>query len=235
MRDEQPIHYSRVGVLLLLTAGMVLAACNLTTASQSTADVSGLYTAAAGTMVAQLNDQLTQTSAAKSPVSLASPSPLASFTPLPTFPLAAGLTPFGTFAVGTPGAALLLPTAASAGTMVNGFSVGCNNATFMAETIPDKTVMNPRHDFYKSWDLQNSGTCTWDEGYTFSFKSGEQLGGANIKITTNDVFTTPGHTQTFEVHLYAPKLPGEYVGYWQMKDDSGNWFGSLLTVDIIVQ
>jgi hypothetical protein len=225
--------------LLQVVAGIVLAAtsaaCNLGKSPQPTPDVAGLYTAAADTLVAQLHDQQTQTAAAVPPTPAASPTPLASFTSLPTLPLIAGLTPFGTFTFGTPGVGLTpLPTLVS-GTIVSGFAVGCNNAVFIGETIPDGTKMVPMHSFKKTWSLQNTGTCAWDEGYSFAFKSGERLGGFDVKITKSEDFTEPNHSQAFVIPMEAPKDAGEYKGYWQMKDDSGNWFGSLVSVDIIVE
>jgi hypothetical protein len=35
--------------------------------------------------------------------------------------------------------------------------------------------------------------------------------------------------------MQAPLQNGEYIGYWQMKSDAGAWFGSLVSVDIIVK
>jgi hypothetical protein len=197
--------------------------------------VNALYTEAASTLVSQLNDQQTQTAQAASPTPEMSPTPLASFTPLPTFPVLGALTPFGTpFTLGTPGGGVTaLPT--SAGPVTNGMAVGCNNAAFIGETIPDGTTMNPQHTFDKVWSLQNTGTCSWDEGYTFAFKSGDQMGGTDIKIVKTADFTDPGHSQAFKVTMEAPKAPGDYAGYWQMKTDAGVWFGSLVSVKIVVQ
>jgi hypothetical protein len=229
-----------VRAITWVAVAATLAACNLGKAAAPTADVNALYTAAAATLVAQLNDQQTQTAQAVSPTPLTSPTPLASFTPLPTFPVGAGLTPFVTpFMFGTPGTpgTGVTPLASSpAGPVTSGYAVGCNNAVFLGETIPDGTKMNPQHDFDKKWSLQNTGTCTWDEGYVFAFKSGEQMGGPNdVKIVYSEDFTPPNHSIAFKVHLYAPKVAGEYKGYWQMKNDAGQWFGSLVSVDIIVQ
>lgn len=218
------------GAALALTLG----ACNLGKSPQPTPDVNGLYTAAASTLIAQMNDQQTQTAEAVTPTPPTSPTPLASFTALPTFPAFGALTPFGTpFALGTPGLGIT-PLATSAGPIANSFAVGRDNATFIGETIPDGTTMNPRHDFKKSWSLLNSGTSTWDEGYSFAFKSGDSLGGKDIKIVDSKDFTAPNHSQTFVVEMFAPRTSGEVKGFWQMKNDAGVWFGSLVSVDIIV-
>ena len=224
----------RIGALVGLLLAGALTACNLSRASQPTPDVNALYTEAAGTLVAQFNDQQTQTAAAASPTPALSPTPLATLAPLPT--LAVGLTPFGTFTFSTPGAGLTtpLPTLPQ-GTGVYSFPVGCDDAQYIGETKPfDKAQLDPLTAFKKGWSLLNVGTCTWDEGYMFAFKSGDEMQGSDVKIVTSDQFTAPGHSQAFVVHLITPHDPGEYIGKWQMKNDSGVWFGSVVSVDIVV-
>lgn len=220
-----------VGSALVL--GAALTSCNIGKSPEPTADVNAIFTSAAGTMVAQLNDQETQTALAIPPTPLSSPTALATFTSLPTF--LPGLTPFGTpFIFDTPGLAVT-PLAPTNGVVVNGFAVGCNNATFQAETIPDKTVIKPAKQFTKSWEFLNTGTCTWDQGYSFRLKSGEKLQGEDVLIQNDKTtFTAPGHSQTFNIHMWTPGNAGEYIGYWQMKSDHGEWFGSLVSIDIIV-
>ncbi len=229
-------HKRPIQAITWVAVAGTLAACNLGKAAAPTADVNALYTAAAATLIAQLNDQQTQTAQAASPPPLTSPTALASFTPLPTFPVGAGLTPFGTpFTFGTPGIGITPLASLPAGPVTPGMAVGCNNAVFVGEKIPDGTRMSPLHDFKKSWSLLNAGTCTWDEGYVFAFKSGERLGGLDVKIVYSADFTKPNHTQSFVVPMNAPRAAGEYKGFWQMKNDAGVWFGSLVSVDIIVQ
>ena len=221
-----------IWVVTVLLVGAALASCNIGKAPEPTQDINAIYTSAAGTMIAQLNDQQTQTAQAAPPTSIASPTPLDTFTPLPTLAGAGGVTPF---ILNTPGG-LLTPVATKvpAGSGAGGLAVGCNNAVFVGETIPDGTIIQPAKKFTKTWQLQNTGTCTWDEGYSFAFKSGEQMQGENVIINQSDEFTAPGHSQSFNIHMWAPDAHGEYIGYWQMKDDHGNWFGSLVSVDIQV-
>ncbi|HET6846676.1 MAG TPA: NBR1-Ig-like domain-containing protein, partial [Anaerolineales bacterium] len=147
--------------------------------------------------------------------------------PFPTFALP-GLTPLGTLVPGS----TALPTPVGGGAL--SFPVGCNDAKFIGETVPDKTKIDAQKDFKKAWSMLNVGTCTWDEGYTFSFKSGERLSGADVKITREADFTEPGSSQAFVVTLKAPNKVGEFIGFWQMRSDDGTWFGSLVSVDIVV-
>lgn len=219
-------------------AAAALTSCNLGKAPEPTPDVNAIYTSAAQTMVAGLSAQQTQTAAAVPPTPVASPTLAASFTPLATFPIGTGVIPFGTpfalgtpFTLSTPGTPLAtLPS----GTGVYSMPVGCADATYIGETAPyDKTVLTPGERFTKGWSFQNTGTCNWDGGFAFAFKSGDQMQGENVLITDADT-TQPGHSQAFVIHMQAPRASGEYKGFWQMKSDSGQWFGSLVFVDIII-
>ncbi len=214
-------------ILGALSAMLALTACNIGRSPEPTPDVNALYTAAAETLIAQFNEQQTQTAQAASPTPQASPTPLSSPSPFPTFALP-GLTPLSTLAPGL----TALPTTSVGGAV--SFPVGCDDAKFISETVPDKTRINAQADFKKAWSLLNVGTCTWDEGYTFAFKSGERLSGNNITITRDVDFTPPGGSQAFVVNLKAPNKVGDFIGFWQMRNDAGTWFGSLVSVYIVV-
>ncbi|HEX8990294.1 MAG TPA: NBR1-Ig-like domain-containing protein [Anaerolineales bacterium] len=232
----------RVNKLVWASAAMLAAAaltsCNLGKAPAPTPDVNAIYTSAAQTMVADLSAQQTQTAAAIPPTPVASPTLAASFTPLATFPIGTGAIPFGTpFALGTPftlGTPRTPLATLPSGTGVYSMPVGCSDATYIGETAPyDKTVMTPGERFTKGWSLLNSGTCKWDGGFSFAFKSGDQMQGQDVLITDADT-TLPGHSQAFVIHMQAPRAAGEYKGFWQMKNDAGQWFGSLVFVDIVI-
>jgi Ig-like domain-containing protein len=219
-------------VILLAAA---LASCNIGKAPEPTPDVSVIYTSAAQTMVSGLRQQQTQTAQA---IPQATATPLASLTPLATFAISTGSVPFGTpfgtpFILGTPGTAR--PTLPS-GTGLYSLPVGCNDATYIGETKPlDGTILAGGKVFDKGWSMQNTGTCKWDDGYSFSFKDGDQMQGEDVVIAKDKAeFTEPGHSQAFVIQMVAPKAPGEYKGYWQMKNDQGVWFGSIVYVDIVV-
>jgi hypothetical protein len=217
---------------------VALTSCNIGKAPVPTVDANAIYTSAAQTMIAGLSAQQTQTAAAASPT--ASPTPLGSPTALPTFAVGTGSVPFGTpFTFGTPGTATtpLIPSTLPAGTGASSFPVGCNDATYIGETKPfDKAQLDPDKKFDKGFSLQNTGTCTWDIGYSFNFKDGDRLSSNITSIVISDKvdFTAPGHSQSFILHMIAPKAPGEYKSYWQMRDDVGTWFGSIVFVDIVV-
>jgi hypothetical protein len=149
--------------------------------------------------------------------------PTVSFNTTPTTPLA-GFTPLAT----------IPPTSAGIGNTAS----GCNDALFVGETLPDKSVVGAGKDFSKAWELKNTGTCNWDEGYVFAFQahlSSAEIEGYDIVIKSSDEFTKPNRGQSFIIKLTAPTTPGEYKGYWKMKDDSGSYFGPLVYFDIVVK
>jgi hypothetical protein len=220
--------------VLVLTAS--LASCNIGKSAGPTQDVSSIFTQAAGTMVAQFNDQQTQTALA-APSQTDTPTAGATFTALPTFPVA-GITPFGVggtaFVFNTPVGGT--PIATTGGGPVGSTAVGCDDAAFVAETIPDKTGFSKGKVFEKAWQMANTGTCTWDKGYKFAFQSGDRMTGVDIVIlgTTSSPSTPPGHSNTFIVTMKAPLTAGEYKGFWRMQTEAGVAFGQRPWVDIIV-
>lgn len=219
-----------LGAVATILMAAALTSCNVGKAPAPTTDVNAIYTFAAQTMSAGLASQQTQTAMAVTPTSAASPTPLVSATPLATFTIATSSVPFGlpTFAVNvTP-----LPASTSAGTG----AVGCNNATYQGETGPaDKTDVAAGKPFEKAYSMENTGTCTWNAGYSFAFLTGQALGGKDVTITNKGDFTDPGHTQSFVLKLTAPTTPGEYIGYWQMKAPDGTRFGDRPWFDVIVK
>jgi Ig-like domain from next to BRCA1 gene len=218
--------------VLILTAS--LASCNLGKSAAPTQDVSSIFTSAAGTMVAQFNDQMTQTAQA-APLT-DTPTVEASFTPLPTFPVA-GITPFGAggtpFLFNTPIGGTTIAT--TGGGPVYSTANGCNDAAFVLDvTAPDRTVLARNRIFDKIWEILNSGTCTWGTGYRLAYQSGDKMGGNDIVITKFDKTTPPGHTNSFVVWMKTPGSAGEYIGYWKMETPAGVVFGQRFSVDIVV-
>ncbi len=229
-----------IWVMAAIILTVSLTSCNIGKAAEPTQDVNAIYTAAAGTMLAQFGDQMTQTAQAVPPTSADSPTPLATFTGLPTFSLGPGTTPFsGTpFVFNTPaGAGTPLPTLGTGGSTGSTGSTasGCSDSSYVAQTVPDGTSYTAHKNFSVGFQMQNTGTCQWDQGFSFSFVSGDRMNGNDIVYTSADTITKPGQSNTFILKLQAPDTAGEYKGFWKMKDDKGNFFGSLVWIDIVVK
>ncbi len=223
---------------IMIAAG--LTSCNIGKAPEPTPDVNAVYTSAAQTMVAGLNAQQTQTAAAATPTPQGSPTPMVSPSLLPTFAISTGSVPFGTpLTLGTPGSLLLatpLPAGTSNALLAYSFPVGADNAAYLGNKPKDKTQVKPGEEFQASFQMVNLGTSTWDEGYAFSFLEGDKLSATPDSIVIRDTvdFVKPNGGITFITHMVAPKRSGEYIGYWQMVNDTGTRFGSKCYIDIIV-
>jgi len=231
----------------ILITGTV-ASCNIGKAPEPTPDVNAIYTQAAQTSVAGFNADQTQTAEAV-PTATATVQAAA---PLPTFAISgtgvipSGVTPLalGTPILSTPFTLGTLPTnavtALPQGTFSVSFPVGNDNGMFIGED-PKDSKANPKHydrgkKFQKSWSLQNVGTSTWGRGYSFAYKDGDNLQAIPREVTIIDDkdFVKPGHSIAFVITMFAPEKPGAYSATWQLRNASGTWFGSLVSVNIYV-
>jgi hypothetical protein len=233
---------------MLLITTLTLAACNVGATPAPTVDVNAINTAAVATAMGQISAQLTQT-ALVAPTNTAPPTNTAlalATSALPTTaagtaatPGAGGALPTLSFNT-TPGTnaspiAGFTPISGSPAAPVTGDS--CNNSAYIADvTIPDGTVLSPGEDFDKVWRIQNTGSCTWDEGYKLVFIAGERaLDPTSYEITSAADFVAAGETVDMGVDLTAPEAEGSYTATWQMQTDTGAFFGTPLTVVIEVQ
>jgi hypothetical protein len=153
---------------------------------------------------------------AVSPTLRATNTPLITDTPLPGVPSA---TPF---TISTP-----------AGTQ----SAGCDNATFITDvTFPDYTEVVGGAPFTKTWRVQNTGPCTWDQDYRLVFGWGGV--GTNWNTTPPSYFTAtvlPGERLEISVTLTAPTTTGDYGAFFRLQNDKGYNFGPSLTVVVTVK
>lgn len=242
----------RYTLLVLLTAAMLLASCNVGAAPSPTLDVNAINTAIVGTTVAQFSAQFTQTALAM---------PQATNTPqeLPTFALPTEETA-PTFALPTTDASGALPTVsfeitptlASLATPIPGFTqvaspapaatqaLGdtCNNNVFEGDvTIPDGTILKGGEDFQKIWKIRNTGTCLWDDGFSLVYIGGSSpdLDPYTFQFKNSQDFVSSGEAINIAINLTTPCTPGKYEGHWRMRNDKGYYFGTILSVYVEVK
>ncbi len=109
----------------------------------------------------------------------------------------------------------LTPPAASSGT---------DKAEFVMDvSVVDGTVFRQGEAFTKTWRLKNAGTSTWTPAYSVVYVSGAQMGSSSPIPLEKDV--PPGQTLDVSVNLTAPTAPGNYAGYYMLKNPSGHNFG----------
>jgi hypothetical protein len=243
----------RQAALVLAIAASLITACSGGAAAEPTVDVGAINTAAVETAMGQLSAQFTQTAMAAPTATTLPTLPTNTAIPLPTFalpgaatgsPVAASSalptvsfnsTPVTTQTTALPGFTAL-PTAGSTGPTAS-LGDACNNSSFISDlTIPDGTVLPPGQNFDKVWQVQNTGTCTWDDGYALVYIGGSSpnLDPYNFEFKNSDDFVLGGATADLGLTLTTPCSPGEYQGSWRMRNDQGAYFGTYLTVIVKV-
>jgi polar amino acid transport system substrate-binding protein len=96
-------------------------------------------------------------------------------------------------------------------------------------TIPDFTEMNPGESFQKGWTVQNTGTCTWDSGYSLVYVGSEPVDGVLSTGPTSISGTIqPAVNYDIYVDLVAPDKAGKYKGYYTMSAPNGTLFGDRI-------
>ena len=94
------------------------------------------------------------------------------------------------------------------------------------------TILQPGEPFVKSWEVRNTGSCSWDQSYTLQFFGGSAMSG---KTPINmDAMVSPDMNKTLSVAMVAPMVAGTYYGMWQLIGPQGETIGRPLEVEIVV-
>ena len=97
------------------------------------------------------------------------------------------------------------------------------SAEFAGETHPDGTIVQPGTVFTKTWQVRNTGTCTWDSRWQLVFTGGDLMDGAMVYNFPQPA--EPGQTVGVPIILKAPAQGGSYTGEWMLKSPWGESFG----------
>lgn len=84
-------------------------------------------------------------------------------------------------------------------------------------TIPDNTQMKAGEKFIKTWEFQNSGSCSW-VNYTVKFSFGDQM---NAPLSAPIPDTAPKKNAQVSVELTAPETNGAFTGNFTLNDANG--------------
>ncbi len=223
--------------MVFIILSIILSSCNLGATPVPTQDLGAIQTEA-------FNQVLTQVALASSPTPMPTNTALpVTVTPLvpPTFaPVGGGNGtpfPFNTALPGLTPLALSSPVPTLPGGMLPTKN-GCNDGIFTGESAPyDGTVLEPSHAYDKNFTYINIGSCTWDEGYAFVFMpsfSDPDFKGYDIIIKKPEDFTPPQKSITFTLKLVASHKPGVHTGAWKLRDDAGNYFGSMVHIQYVI-
>jgi len=105
--------------------------------------------------------------------------------------------------------------------------------TFIGDlTINDKTVVAPDATLDKRWEVENSGTCNWDERYQLHLVNGPDLGAAPQQALYPARSGTRGVVRML---MTAPSKPGSYQSAWRAYNPKNEPFGDTFYIEIIVK
>lgn len=109
----------------------------------------------------------------------------------------------------------------------------CTNVlTYLNDlTVPDGTHFNPGTKIEKKWQVKNSGTCNWMDGYTIQLVGGDALGASESQAL---IPARNGTEAVIQIDFTAPQAAGEYDSSWQAFDPQGNAFGDKFFIKITV-
>jgi lysozyme len=92
-------------------------------------------------------------------------------------------------------------------------------------TIPDNSIIPAGQPFNKTWRVTNTGNRAWDNGFSLTFASGDQLGApARVMLPA----AQPGATVDVTVPMIAPEEAGSYGSYWQPCNSDGVLFRQVI-------
>jgi hypothetical protein len=105
--------------------------------------------------------------------------------------------------------------------------------TYIADiTVPDGTIVAPESSIDKRWQVQNSGTCNWGDGYKIKLLRGDPMG------VPKEQALVPSRSNTqaeIRILFTAPKNPQKYSGVWQAYNPDDEPFGDPFYIEIVVK
>lgn len=223
-------------LIIMLGLSFILSACNLSQEPEPTPDVGVIFTEAAKTVFAQFSLELSQTALA-APTATQPPTA----TSISTFsmdgsPAATSATPLATFGFGTqPSIISTLSTPTPLAALGTQAGPICMDSAFIADiTLPDGTVVDGNVMISKRWSIQNTGTCTWDDGFSLQPVLGDAKG---TWVIDEKVYkkVEPGEIREIEIDIKTPSKSGLWGGCWKMQGDNGQLFGTLLCLRVMVE
>lgn len=113
-------------------------------------------------------------------------------------------------------------------------TMACTNSLlFLADqTIPDGTEVEPGAILDKVWEVENNGTCNYDDRYRLKLIGGSELGARPEQALY------PARSGTrFQLYLrfIAPSESGPVRSAWQAFDPQGNPFGDPIYLEVVVK
>jgi hypothetical protein len=107
-----------------------------------------------------------------------------------------------------------------------------DNLTYISDlTVPDGSKVAPGAPIDKRWQVENSGSCNWDERYHLKLTNGPDLGA----VPEQSLYPARAGTKaTLRVLFTAPAQGGTYRSSWQAFSPDGKPFGDPIFIEITV-
>ena len=100
----------------------------------------------------------------------------------------------------------------------------CDQAQLVSEgNQPVGTVFHSGDAVVKTWQVMNSGSCTWTTDYKVVFDHGYDFVSTRSVNLVKPV--VPGQTVNIILTFHAPDPQGNYASYWNLEDPNGTIFG----------
>lgn len=105
--------------------------------------------------------------------------------------------------------------------------------TYLSDiTVPDGTIVAPDATIDKRWEVENSGTCNWGEGYKIKLIAGNALG---VPIEQALIPARSATRSEIRIVFTAPQKSGKYRSAWQAYNTDDQPFGDPFYIDIVVK
>jgi hypothetical protein len=125
-----------------------------------------------------------------------------------------------------------LPTESPVETAASAAPICKNSLRYLADiTIPDGTVVEPGQILDKRWEIENNGTCNWDEQYSLQLIAGPALN-ANESFALYPARSAS--SMIIQIIFTAPDEPGSYRSAWQAFTPEGETFGDPIFIEILI-
>ena len=94
--------------------------------------------------------------------------------------------------------------------------------------------LEPNQAFVMEWEFQNTGTCTWDNEYSFRYRDGERIAFAdNMPVIPLGNTVAPGQTFKVSIQMAAPGEVGRFESTYSFTNGEGEFITNLGVITVV--
>jgi hypothetical protein len=225
------MNFPKRKLIFLLAAALLVSCGGQQPPASPTPDIDAILTESVATAAAYFQQTMTAAVPPATNTPLATVTPLASNTPLALASPIASPTQ-GFFATSIVVLPSVTGTVYTPTTSPSSLAYGCNNLG-LVRNIPSETEVQPGERFSMTWQVANTGSCNWLNGYRLVPVSGTSMAQDSVRLPNPPV--PPNEWRQITVNLTAPRDTGTYTQNWRLTDGAGNAFGATLAATITVK